>query len=190
MRALVVLGVVGLLSGCAGGQALLQEGAGAGGRLALVRTPEGPVLTQDGQGVWLASGQPWRPLPGQAQWLFEAALATRPAAPQRFQLYFERDGQRLLAASEAVLNQVLAEVRQPGPKVVMVIGHTDTVGEAAINARVGLVRARRIAERIGRAGGELLELRVASHGEANPLVRTPDGVRQPRNRRVEVAIFR
>jgi outer membrane protein OmpA-like peptidoglycan-associated protein len=31
-------------------------------------------------------------------------------------------------------------------------------------------------------------IEITSHGESDPLVQTPDGVREPRNRRVELSI--
>lgn len=105
---------------------------------------------------------------------FGAALAASPLRPVSFLLYFETAGARLTAQSEADIPKVLAEVAHRPAADVSVIGHTDTVGAAAVNLELGLSRARFVAGRIAEAGVAPERVAVESHGEKTLLVATPD----------------
>jgi len=74
----------------------------------------------------------------------------------------------------------------PGP--VTVVGHADSVGSPAVNQRVGLRRARAVADMLVRLGVPEEAIAVESRGESEPLLPTADGVAEPRNRRVEVVV--
>ena len=71
---------------------------------------------------------------------------------------------------------------------VTVIGHTDTTGDAASNAALGLQRASLIRDLLLQAGLDGAVVDVRSHGESDPLVPTDDNVAEARNRRVEVIV--
>jgi outer membrane protein OmpA-like peptidoglycan-associated protein len=62
------------------------------------------------------------------------------------------------------------------------------VGDPEKNQILGQQRANSIAELIKKAGLNAHELTIASHGEQNPLVRTPDNTPEPKNRRVEITV--
>ena len=119
---------------------------------------------------------------------FGAALEAQPPAPERFLVYLERDGRTPTATSETALGGVLRAALQRDDARVLVIGHTDRLGYRAANLQVGLVRARRVAELLKTRGLKAMELQVSSHGELDPLVKTPDATAEPRNRRVEVYV--
>jgi outer membrane protein OmpA-like peptidoglycan-associated protein len=119
---------------------------------------------------------------------FGAAIASRPVPPVTFVLYFDGTGTTLTAESQALIAKILAAVAgRPVPDV-SITGHTDTVGGAEANEKLGLARAQLIAQLITVAGLKVAELTVDSHGEFNLLVKTPDETPEPRNRRVEVTI--
>lgn len=69
-----------------------------------------------------------------------------------------------------------------------VIGHTDTAGDDAVNLRLGLERARFVANLLTDQATAGVPVQIESHGEKNQLVKTPDNTPEPRNRRVEVAV--
>ena len=71
---------------------------------------------------------------------------------------------------------------------VIVIGHTDTTGGAAANLALGLKRAATVRQLLIDTGIEAELVEINSHGEGNPLIRTPDNTPEPRNRRVEIAV--
>ena len=75
----------------------------------------------------------------------------------------------------------------PVPEVV-VAGHTDTMGDAASNATLGLKRATTVRAILVQAGLPTSTIAIASHGEADLLVKTRDNTPEPRNRRVEITV--
>jgi outer membrane protein OmpA-like peptidoglycan-associated protein len=76
---------------------------------------------------------------------------------------------------------------RPFPDVA-VIGHTDSTGTSESNAALGLTRANTIRNLLVQAGVSPDVIEVTSHGEADLLVKTGDGVLEPRNRRVEITV--
>jgi outer membrane protein OmpA-like peptidoglycan-associated protein len=124
----------------------------------------------------------------EVQRLFGDALAARPLAARHFVLYFEGGSNQLTAESEQLLSEILDHVKSRSVPDVTVTGHTDTTGPAHANIVVGLRRARVIRDRLGAVGLDLSLVSMASHGEADLLVPTPDETAEPRNRRVEVSV--
>jgi outer membrane protein OmpA-like peptidoglycan-associated protein len=126
--------------------------------------------------------------PDQVQRLFGDALAALPAAARRFLLYFDTGDDTLTAASRALVPEILSTVKgRPVPDV-SIVGHTDTTGTAAANVDLGLRRAAVIRDLLVGAGLDVRLVDVASHGETNPVVPTPDNTSEARNRRVEVTV--
>lgn len=119
---------------------------------------------------------------------FGDTLAARPELPKTYMLYFKSGGTQLTAESEALIPEVLREVQNRAAPDISIIGHTDTVGKADANEALALERAQAIAETIVKAGLQVKELTVASHGERNLLVATPDETAEERNRRIEITI--
>jgi outer membrane protein OmpA-like peptidoglycan-associated protein len=122
------------------------------------------------------------------QRLFGSAFFALPPAPQQFNLFFRFESEELTDESRALVVQILDAVRgRPFPEVA-VTGHTDTTGPAAINVQLGLRRATAIRALLIAAGVDPSVIEVTSHGEADLLVKTPDEVLEPRNRRVDISV--
>jgi outer membrane protein OmpA-like peptidoglycan-associated protein len=138
----------------------------------------------------LQSGAPVEALPDASlQRDVGAALAAAPKPPRSFLLYFASGGARLTPESEALLPQIRQEIADRRAPDLSVIGHTDTAGDATANERLGLERARSIAQALmGPAPDATRPVAIESHGEANLLVPTPDNTPEARNRRVEVTV--
>lgn len=124
----------------------------------------------------------------QVQQLFGEALAARPPAPRHFLLYFADGSTRLTRESDRRLIEILAFVKSRSVPDVTVVGHTDTTGDAQANIELGLVEATLIRDRLVAAGLDIGIVSVASHGEADLLVPTPDNTANPKNRRVDVTV--
>ena len=77
--------------------------------------------------------------------------------------------------------------RRPSPDI-LVIGHTDRVGNDAENDQLSLQRAERVRESFVAQGIAAERIRAAGRGEREPIVPTADGVDEPRNRRVEINV--
>ena len=133
-------------------------------------------------------GAPFTMSTNEVQRLFGEAMKARPPAPRQFLLYFFTGTTQLTPESEALLATILDFVRnRPAPDVT-VIGHTDTAYTARSNFTLGLDRATSIRNLLVTTGLDGTLVSVASHGEADLLVPTPDDTPEPRNRRVEVSV--
>jgi OOP family OmpA-OmpF porin len=71
---------------------------------------------------------------------------------------------------------------------VMVVGHTDTSGSGAYNARLSERRAKAVADALVGMGVVQTALSVDWKGESTPAVATGDGVKEPLNRRSTIDI--
>lgn len=119
---------------------------------------------------------------------FAEAMAARPLPPRDFVLYFETATETLTAQSQAELQQIVAFVRTRIAPDVSIVGHTDTTDSAAANIALGLRRATLVRDQLLAAGLPQERIDTASHGEADPIIKTDDNVAEARNRRVEVIV--
>jgi outer membrane protein OmpA-like peptidoglycan-associated protein len=119
---------------------------------------------------------------------FGAALATIPARPASFLLYFTAGTDELTDESKAELARMLDELRRRPSPDILVIGHTDRVGSEPDNDRLSLQRAERVRTSLAAQGIAGERIRAAGRGEREPVVQTADGVDEPRNRRVEINV--
>ncbi len=120
--------------------------------------------------------------------MFGAALDALPPAPKHFTLYFKFESDVLTDESSRQIGEVLDAVKQLAVPEVVVIGHTDTMGDAKSNVALGLKRAMAVRNVLVTAGIAPEMIEVASHGKSDLLVKTKDKTPEPRNRRVEVSV--
>lgn len=119
---------------------------------------------------------------------FGEAIAALPPPPRHFVLQFKFESDTLTDASAALVPEILAAVKAlPVPEVV-IVGHTDTMGDRKSNLALGLRRATAVRGILLSAGLAEPLVEVTSHGEGDPLVKTRDNTAEPRNRRVEITV--
>lgn len=119
---------------------------------------------------------------------FGPALAALPARPTSFVLYFIEGKDELSDPSKAVVEAVFSEIAsRPVPDIV-VIGHTDTVGNDRTNDALALQRAEAVRSQLIQRGMAADSVKAIGRGKRELLVATPDGVAEPRNRRVEILV--
>jgi len=115
-------------------------------------------------------------------------LDTLPPPPKSFVLYFREGTTTMIRKSQELLPKIFAEVAaRPGADV-QVVGHTSTLGSHAYNDALSQKRAREIANLLIGQGLDPKLVRAVGRGERDLLVPTPDGVRNAKNRRVEVMV--
>ena len=119
---------------------------------------------------------------------FGSVLQALPARPASFVLHFVTGTDELTDESKGELRKVLAALRDRPMPDVLVIGHTDTVGDAAANDRLSAQRAERVKTFLVDTGINAQRIRVAGRGERELLVPTADNVDESRNRRVEINV--
>ena len=86
------------------------------------------------------------------------------------------------------LFEVSKEIADRPASEVMVIGHTDRVGNAELNDKLSLTRAQLIRNLLIESGVAEDKLEAIGRGERDPLVPTADDVDEPKNRRVEINV--
>ena len=119
---------------------------------------------------------------------FGGTLQALPARPTAFMLHFITGTDELTAESKGELQSVLAALKERPLPDVLVIGHTDTVGDAAVNDRLSAQRAETVKGFLVEIGIAAERIRTAGRGERELLVPTADEVDEPRNRRVEINV--
>jgi outer membrane protein OmpA-like peptidoglycan-associated protein len=112
----------------------------------------------------------------------------RPIVVDRsFFIYFDWDSAAIAPQAASILENV-ASVYSDQPRCIIVVaGHADRSGPAGSNLALSRRRAEAVADWLRRRGVRT-RLRIEFHGEARPLVETPDGVHEPQNRRAEILV--
>ena len=109
-----------------------------------------------------------------------------PVAETAFIVFFDWDRADLTAEANLVLDDVVVVANQSGYASIRLDGYTDLSGSAAYNLGLSERRANSVADGLIARGIAPDEIVIRAFGEENPLVPTPDGVREPQNRRVEI----
>lgn len=181
-----------LVAGCAssGTIVLLPEKDGHATSVVVKEEDKELVLDQPYAAAKVMPLRPraYRSSPQEVEAQFGAALAAQPARAAAFTLYFVPGSDELTDESKQDVDRILAEIaRRPVPDV-LVVGHTDAVGNDASNDALGQQRADSTrAALIGR-GIAPENVRAISRGKRALAVPTADGVAEPRNRRVEILV--
>ena len=87
-----------------------------------------------------------------------------------------------------MINQAIEQARTCGVASVQIDGHADRSGAASYNVGLSERRARAVRDEMVRLGVPAGGISLQAFGETRPVVETPDGVREPLNRRAEVLI--
>jgi len=116
--------------------------------------------------------------------------AASPAAAmaQTFVVYFNFNKSDLTADGQKVVDNAVAYYKKTGALKVAVAGYTDTSGTAAYNMGLSHRRADTVRAALIKGGVPAAKISTAWYGKTNLAVPTPDGVKEPRNRRATIAI--
>ena len=110
-----------------------------------------------------------------------------PPAPRAFLVFFDWNKAIIRPDAQKVLETAAAYAKRRGLVRVNLAGHADRSGDASYNMRLSLRRAQAAKAALVKLGIKAENISVVGRGESQPLVATADGVREPRNRRVEIA---
>lgn len=108
--------------------------------------------------------------------------------PKAFVVFFNFDGDELLAEGMVALDAVAETAGTGVPVSIGIGGHADRAGPERYNMGLSLRRAETVRKALAERGVDKARITVRAHGESRPRITTPDGVRDARNRRVEVTI--
>ena len=114
--------------------------------------------------------------------------ASKPMKPENavYLVFFNWDSSEIGASAQSVLDAVAEEIKKNPPQSVNVTGHTDTSGSDAYNQRLAFKRANIVKDALVKMGIEATMMNVDAKGESELMVPTPDNVREPANRRVNI----
>ena len=115
--------------------------------------------------------------------------ASQPMAPENavYLVFFNWDSNSLTSGAMNVLDAVAQEVAANPPRMVKLSGHSDTSGANDYNQKLAFKRAKNVRDNLVSRGVSPSILSVDSMGENELLVATPDNVREPANRRVNIS---
>ena len=119
---------------------------------------------------------------------FESVIKALPERPASYFLYFVTGTDILTEASKAELGRMLEALRRRQAPDIVVVGHTDRVGNLEANDELSLQRAERVKSDLVGQGIAAERISVAGRGERDPIVATEDGIDEPLNRRVEIDV--
>ncbi|MEO1242933.1 MAG: OmpA family protein [Pseudomonadota bacterium] len=108
--------------------------------------------------------------------------------PVNFTVYFDYDKSNLTSQASSLIQEAAARALENDIETVVVSGNTDTSGSSAYNQALSERRARVVRDALIANGVAADRIRTEAYGETNPATPTPDGVREPLNRRTEVTI--
>ena len=112
-----------------------------------------------------------------------APAAAKPAMPRDYIVFFDLNEASLTPEGRQIVAEAVAHAKSAGAKVVKVIGYTDRSGAPNYNLRLSVRRADAVKAEMAKLGLSPADIAAEGKGEADPLVPTADGVREPQNRR-------
>jgi len=182
-----------LLAGCAGPKetvVLLPNPAGQDTAVTVTQGTRQVVLAQPYAGARLGPNGA-EAFPSNAQQVraqYGPALAAQPLPPAQFTLFFVEGKDEFTDESKRIVDSVFAEIAKRPVADVIVIGHTDTVGNDAANDALSRQRAEVVRAAFAARGLASDKVVTIGRGKRELAVSTGDGVAEPRNRRVEILV--
>ncbi|MGH7075548.1 MAG: OmpA family protein [Stellaceae bacterium] len=133
-------------------------------------------------------GAPPPPPPPMAPMPAAAPAPAPPPPPRTFLVFFGFDRYNLTADARKTLEAAAFTFRKSGIAKINVSGYTDLAGTQAYNLRLSHRRAEAVSAYLARRGVPRRVMVVRWFGKEHPRVPTPNGVREPQNRRVEIVM--
>ena len=109
-----------------------------------------------------------------------------PTRPGQYLVFFELDRSTLTPNGRRVVGEAAQEFQRTGAARVALAGHADRSASVAHNERLSERRVEAVRNELVRLGVPGGAISTVAQGETDPLVQTADGVREARNRRVEI----
>ena len=110
------------------------------------------------------------------------------AAARTYLVFFDWDRADLSTRARQIVAEAASASAHVQTTRIEVNGYTDLSGSAGYNRTLSVRRGESVAAELARDGVAREEIAVMGYGEANPLVATAKGVREPQNRRVEIIL--
>lgn len=143
--------------------------------------------------AFLSAMQAWsppqpapKPMPKPKPMAKPAPKPAPPAPPRSFIVFFDWNRANIRPDARKLIDTAAAYAKRKGFSHVTLTGHADRSGRAKYNMVLSRRRAEAVKAALVKLGLAAAGITVEAKGEGAPLVGTADGVREPRNRRVEI----
>lgn len=103
-------------------------------------------------------------------------------------LFFEFDKSDLTPTALETLDRLATDIRENKVTKILIAGHADRAGPAAYNVGLSQRRATTVAQALSARNIPYGFMNLEAYGESKPMVETPDGQREARNRVVVVKL--
>lgn len=113
---------------------------------------------------------------------------TTPAQSRSTVIYFPFDSDHFGDSAQGALAELVRYVKGAGSATININGHTDRAGTEDYNMDLSERRARYTLKTLKEEGIATSRMHYFAFGESDPAVPTADGVREPKNRRVEIVV--
>jgi OmpA-OmpF porin, OOP family len=113
----------------------------------------------------------------------DALMVTLPS-----DVLFDTGSISLRAGTNAILDNLVADLRNYEGATVRIAGHTDNVGEMADNRNLSFARAQAVEQYLSGVLGQKYHWVAIGYGDSRPSVDNGSDANRQRNRRIEVAI--
>jgi outer membrane protein OmpA-like peptidoglycan-associated protein len=104
-------------------------------------------------------------------------------------LLFAFDSDQILAAAGTNLRELATSLNKYPDSQLLIVGHTDNVGDASYNQRLSERRSNSAAAYLAAQGVARTRLAASGKGESEPVTTNETDAGRQQNRRVEVAIY-
>lgn len=102
-----------------------------------------------------------------------------------FWVFFDHDSAAISTTGAETIRQYARYIGKATRTRTVLTGHTDRSGNNTYNMDLSLRRAEAVKNALIAHGLPAGSIEARGRGETQPLVMTPDGVKEPQNRRVE-----
>ena len=118
----------------------------------------------------------------------ESDLAPVSDRAEAYAVFFDFDSTALRPGVDATVRSVIRAMKGGKSVRIIVGGHADRAGPGTYNLALSRKRAEAVRQALLGRGAPADRITINAHGEDRPRIATPDGVREPRNRRVEITV--
>jgi OOP family OmpA-OmpF porin len=114
--------------------------------------------------------------------------APPPPETKQFIVFFGYNKCNITAEADRVISEAASTAKSTGSASLAIVGHTDTSGSAAYNQRLSDCRANAVKNNLVDKGIGADQISASGRGEAELMVQTQDGVKEPQNRRATIDV--
>ncbi|RAU20171.1 hypothetical protein CU669_19755 [Paramagnetospirillum kuznetsovii] len=111
-----------------------------------------------------------------------------PMVAKNYIVFFDFDKSVVTPEASRVIQQAAAAAKSNGSARIDLTGHTDLSGSSKYNQALSQKRADAVKAQLIAQGVPAGQIVTVAKGKTSPMVPTPDGVREPQNRRVEIVL--